>query len=244
MGKEEKGFWHSLGWPEWIAMAAVAIVVAGTAAILSPGFRAFVSNSATAAWVQAIGSIGAIVAAIILGRNQYTTGLHLQEAQGQRERQKQQEAEHVEVERILQAIRDEIEVRWAQFEEVIGVELDACIKEERRMFDAFNLMPAEPFPVYHSLIGRLPLIEDTDLRKRIVRCYARMEGLVLTVEMNSELAKNYLGSTVADEISRINSTAIPRAAAQAMLKRYFPTLVGSRAAAKIEVEALLPLLSR
>lgn len=58
----------ALEWPEYIAIALVLMVVIGVAAILSPGFRCFVANSTTAAWVQAFGSIGAIVGTAVIAR--------------------------------------------------------------------------------------------------------------------------------------------------------------------------------
>lgn len=225
---------------EWVALGIVGAVLIGLGAYFFPAFRSLIGDNATAAWVQAIGSIGAIGAAIEVGRRQYATGLRLQHMQEQRETRKQQEAERAEVSRVLQAIHDEIEVRWAQFEEIIGAHLDACSEAGGRMFAVYNLMPVELFPVYRSLVGRLPLIADRNLRRGIVRCYARMEGLVLTVETNSELAKKYLDATAeADTISRTTERLIAIRIAEERLCSYFEVLVGARCLVKKDVEALL-----
>jgi hypothetical protein len=57
-----------LGWPEYTAVAIGIVVSVGVAAIISPAVRCFFSSDVPAAWVQAVGSIAAIVGSFALGR--------------------------------------------------------------------------------------------------------------------------------------------------------------------------------
>ena len=61
---EEKNFLRDLGWPEWTGMAIALIVIAAVVEILFPAVGVFVANTATAAWVQALGIIVALIVAL------------------------------------------------------------------------------------------------------------------------------------------------------------------------------------
>ncbi len=61
--KRRIDFWAELGWKEWTGLAAAVLVVLFVAAKLSPEFRQILGGQNTASWVQAIGSITAILAA-------------------------------------------------------------------------------------------------------------------------------------------------------------------------------------
>lgn len=63
---EKENFWKSLGWPEWVAMGLVFAVIVMVTAISSSGFRDVIASGATAAWVQALGSIIALFVAVYL----------------------------------------------------------------------------------------------------------------------------------------------------------------------------------
>lgn len=225
----------------FLAIGLIAGVIAGMA-IYAAAYPAF-QSSAWAAWVQAVGSVGAIGTAIALGRWQYTAGLDLQRAQAQQEKQRREQEEASEVERVLQAILDEVDIRWRQFKDVIGDALDESVEKGGGMFAVYNQMPTNAFPVYQGLVGRLPLISDFALRQKIVRGYAVMEGLVLTVETNSELAREYLRAVAAERIQNNNERIIAREIAEQRLKSYFRTLVGTRDAVREEVRELLRALS-
>lgn len=69
MKKENEGFWQSLDWRDWTVGVLVLVIVIGVAAIASPEFRSFIGNAATAAWVQAVGVIGAVGVAIWVPHN-------------------------------------------------------------------------------------------------------------------------------------------------------------------------------
>ncbi|NGR09352.1 hypothetical protein G5B41_17570 [bacterium SGD-2] len=61
-----------MGWAEWAAVGATVIIALTIAAILSPGFRSLIASGSTAAWVQALGSIGAILGAVWISNRDRT----------------------------------------------------------------------------------------------------------------------------------------------------------------------------
>jgi hypothetical protein len=227
---------------EALAIVLLGIAVGATcvAYILDwPDWMTGVSGQTWAAWLQAFGAVAAIWAGFALARRQYAVGLRLQRSQERREEARRDRADKQEVSRILLAIEDELDIRVEQFLRVIGDDLDRCERQGKGYFAFYNLMPSEPFPVYRSLITRLPLVRSQDLRQRIVRTYAQMEGLVLTVQFNSELAKTYLDVSAAVSagvfIDRRESLRI----AEGKLRDYFPTLVRTRKEVIAQATALI-----
>lgn len=90
VGKGNDRFRHWLGWREWVVIASALAIAVGVAAILSSVFRSFIANSATAAWVQALGSIIAIAVAISLSRRQTNLSMNLQKREWKRLRKDRQ----------------------------------------------------------------------------------------------------------------------------------------------------------
>lgn len=222
---------RQLRWYEAIAMVLLGTAVGATcvAQILDwPKWLADVSGQTWAAWLQAFGAVAAIWTGFALARRQYAVGLRLQRSQERREESRRDQAERQEVSRILMAIEDEIDIRVEQFLRVIGDELDECEQQGTGFFAVYNLMPLEPFPVYRSLVGRLPLVRSQDLRQRIVRTYAQMEGLVLTVQTNSELARTYLDAAAEVSAGAVIDRSERLKIAEGKLRGYFSTLVDTR----------------
>lgn len=222
---------RQLRWYEAIAILLFGIAVGATcvAYILDwPSWLAGVSGQTWAAWLQAFGAVAAIWAGFALAAKQAALGLHQQRLQDRREARRRNQAERQEAARILQAIEDEISIRLQQFQTVIGEYLDECLREEKGMFDCYNLMPSEPFPVYRSLVGRLPLVASQDLRQRIVRTYAQMEGLILTVQANSALARDYLDAYAEGGAGTLTTNGQRIHVAELKLRGYFDTLVETR----------------
>lgn len=232
---------RQLKWYE--AIAIVAGMAAGATFVAYivdwPRWLAEVSGQTWAAWLQALGAVTAIWAGFALASRQYAVGLRLQRSQERREEARRDRADRQEVSRILLAIEDEIDIRVEQFLRVIGDELDAYEKKGKGFFPVYNLMPSEPFPVYRSLVARLPMVRSQDLRQRIVRTYAQMEGLVLTVQTNSELAKTYLAAAAEVKIGGLIDRKERRAIAEARLRSYFPTLVRTRKEVIAQATALV-----
>ncbi|QVQ29318.1 hypothetical protein [Achromobacter deleyi] len=233
---------RQLKWYEAIAMVLLGMAVGATcvAYILDwPGWLAAVSGQTWAAWLQAFGAVAAIWAGFALAGRQYAVGLRLQRSQERREEARRDWADRLEVSRILLAIEDELDIRVEQFLRVIGDDLDACERQGKGFFPAYNVMPSEPFPVYRSLVARLPLVRSQDLRQRIVRTYAQLEGLVLTVQTNSELARTYLDADAEAKASAPIDRKERRAIAEGKLRDYFPTLVRTREEVIAQANALV-----
>lgn len=57
-------------WYEWVMLVVLALM-ASVGFILSPWGQALISSEAAPAWIQAVGSVGAIGAAIWISRSQY-----------------------------------------------------------------------------------------------------------------------------------------------------------------------------
>lgn len=54
-------------WRGWVVVVSAIAIVLGVTAVLSPAFRGFVANSATADWASALGTAAAAAAAVWLG---------------------------------------------------------------------------------------------------------------------------------------------------------------------------------
>lgn len=222
---------RQLRWYEATAILLVGMGVGATcvAYIIDwPTWLLGVAGQTWAAWLQAFGAVAAIWAGFALAGRQYAVGLRIQRSQESREEARRDQAERQEVSRILMAIEDELDIRVEQFLRVIGDELDKCSRQGKGFFPIYNLMPSEPFPVYRSLVGRLPLVPNQDLRQRIVRTYAQMEKLVLTVQTNSELARSYLDAVAEVGVGAFGDRKQRLEAAEDKLRDYFPTLVHTR----------------
>ena len=241
-GEEARMRLRHLTWYEEIAVVFVGIAVGATfsAYVLEwPQWLANISGQTWAAWLQAFGAIAALWAGFALARRQYAVGLRLQKAQARQEQARQLKVEREEESRVLQAIRDELEISLEHFESVLGRQLDDCLARGKDIFAMYSLMPSDPFPVYRSLVGRLPILRDQDLRQRIVRTYAQMGGLLLTVQTNSELARSYLASTAQAEFASYMPGSNSTAPSSSNLRSYFPTLVQTRADVVAQVRALV-----
>ncbi|MNU67420.1 hypothetical protein D3C71_567610 [compost metagenome] len=231
--------------PRWyeaiaILLLGMAIGATGGAYILDwPSWLAVISGQTWAAWLQAFGAVAAIWAGFALAKRQYAVGLRLQRSQERREEARRDRAERQEASRVLQAIEDELAIRVEQFQRVIGDYLDECLDEKKGLFDCYNLMPSEPFPVYRSLVDRLPLVRTQDLRQRIVRIYAQLEGLVLTVQTNSELARTYMDAAAAVKNGTFHDHKDRLANAERKLRNYFPILVEARREVVDQANALI-----
>ncbi|MDO8033606.1 hypothetical protein O3297_09275 [Janthinobacterium sp. SUN128] len=131
-----------------------------------------------AAWVQAVGSIAAIVFAIALTWYQG-------EASIERERIK----EYEEVTGLLLSIRDELCVNIQMAQQMVGDKLEET--EAGTAFYYIFPVQEDPFNIYNSLAGRLPLIKDEVLRLQIIKTYGIAKGAIGTFRKNNEMLLQY-----------------------------------------------------
>jgi hypothetical protein len=130
-----------------------------------------------AGWVQAVGSISAIL--ISLGLTNYQMKQQ-QKAEIDRERE--------EARRICLAIRDELTMLQKLFTE--GENIAALLRVQPG--EIFNIavptvVPGERFSIYRSVVGRLTLIDDDELRQDIIWAYETAIGLIHAGLQNNRL---------------------------------------------------------
>jgi hypothetical protein len=168
---------------EWWGETHNKYAVLVVSAILGTGVYQFVcwsqlSRSDWAAWVQAVGSIGAILAAVWVSYNQH---------EKQMEVAKQRVTE--EILGMLYSLRSEIETSIQSIQDNIGVLLSqpAATPAFRTTYPVSD----NPFAIYSGLIPKLGMIPDHNIRNQIVLCYTKAQSLVLTFRYNNQLVDEY-----------------------------------------------------
>jgi hypothetical protein len=127
------------------------------------------------AWVQAVGSIFAICIAIWVP---YKQKKDADEAGEVRLRD--------DARRICLSLRDEMRALEATFTAGPNV-LTILSLKEGEFFAGIIPIPAERFPIYKSVIGRLSLIEDDRLRSDIISAYDMAAALIFATTLNNQL---------------------------------------------------------
>jgi len=123
-------------------------------------------------WVQAIGSVVAILAAVAF--------INLEH---EKAKMRQKEAEEEDEVRLLKALRTELEVEWDQYLHLAGWSLET--DDEVFGFKGKWLTHPSPFPIYRSNATRISLVRDEPLRKGLIKAYANFERLLITIQANN-----------------------------------------------------------
>jgi hypothetical protein len=137
-----------------------------------------VTSQDWAAWVQAFGSIGALLIAVWLFYAQHAQAIAREE-----------EAERAEIRHLLRSLRDEISVVVEGFEKSNGKLL-----MEGKQGEAFWYqipVPDRPFPIYESSVDRIGKISNDDLRRLIVIGYGRALGVAQSIRMNNAIVSKF-----------------------------------------------------
>lgn len=197
-----------------IGMVAGSFLTGGLAAT----FFLFRPSSSPewAAWVQAVGSVLAILVAVAVSYWQH-------KAQDRRD----QLREAKDVENMLNSIHDEIEILWLGFNEKIG---ETLLQSEPGVpFAVTWPAPDRPFIIYEGHIDRISMVQDADIRKAIIVTYARADGLLQSFRMNNALIQKYENAKKYDMDVSGQRAFSPRTAAdhEAALVRYADSLRGS-----------------
>lgn len=182
-----------------------------------------------AAWVQAVGSIAAIVFAIALTWYQG-------EASIERERIKEKE----DVNGLLLSIKDELSVNMQMAHETVGKALEKT--EPGKAFYVFFPVQEDPFCIYNSVTNRLHLIKNEKLRLQIIKTYGVAKGAVQTFRFNNELVTKI---ELARRMYNSNGTfrdAVGVKLIEVQINEYGDKVRGHYAQVKIEVENLLSIL--
>lgn len=209
-----------------IIYVALVIVALLTGALIGNRW----SSTDAAAWVQAGGSLLALAIAIGIAYFQHDSA-----------RKKALSDERALAKKVLISIHDELTVRWQQYTEIVGSEVAKA--GGIGYVQGFWLLPTHPFPVFEGLRVHLPLIESVDLRREIIRTYALFEGLVLTVNTNSDLARQYHLAKASNSIHGDWTTFASSQLAETALKGYFPAVQQSEKTAREAVERLFVSIS-
>lgn len=134
------------------------------------------TSSEWAAWVQAFGSIGAILGAI-----------YLFDQDKRHQRLINEENKKNEQKSLIVSLKSELSVRQSQYMDRIGGLIDRGWLSEQGCFEW--KVPDNPFNVYTSSASRLGEIQSDSLRELIIKTYAEMEGLLLTIETLKEVLR-------------------------------------------------------
>lgn len=184
------------------------------------------TSAEAAGWVQAGGSLLALAIAIGIAYFQHSSA-----------ELKAQADEVALARKVLVSISDELTVRWEQYAEVVGSKV-AEAKEEG-FVKGFWLLPDHPFPVFEGLRAHLPLIQSVELRRHIIRTYALFEGLVLTINTNSEMARQYHHVSAAHFVHDDWPSAEAVKLAKMVLVDYYEAVCTSEDTARKAVENLI-----
>ena len=126
------------------------------------------------AWVQAVGSIAAILAAVWVGSDQIEQQLRRDLAR-----------DEAETEGVLRSLKAEVETSLHYMEREVEPAL-ARIAPGNPITFLFRL-PEHPFPIFDSLIPKIALIRNTKLHRKIIHTYAAAKSLTLTTNTHNDL---------------------------------------------------------
>ncbi|MFM0603656.1 hypothetical protein PQR05_03890 [Paraburkholderia sediminicola] len=172
------------GWQ--IPLATIAGVIGASAYFSHPA----TSSEAVAAWVQAVGSIGAILAAVWVAHRQYeqTRQLELERAAGDVAK------ELAETRAFVQSVRQELTTIWEGY--CVGIRPTLLAVGEGDFFGALVPVQTEAFTVYNNASPRVGKVPDEELRRLIVTTYARAKGHIYSLQMNNSLLSDFTNFAV------------------------------------------------
>jgi hypothetical protein len=149
----------------WQAPLAALILVILFAAFIA---RPIQSAGDIAAWVQGVGSLGAIIVAV---------GLYVRQYEDKRA------DDSNETRAFVQAIRDEVNTVWNDYAAVIRQAL--LETEQGKPYVAFTPPLNDTIVIYRANLGRLGKVDDDELRKCIVAVYVSLTGVFNGFALNS-----------------------------------------------------------
>lgn len=160
---------------EWLATIIIGIfslfLIAGLIAALECHGLA---SSEAAGWIQAIGSVGAIVGSIWVMAEQH-----------RRDEKRRTDEAKLKERRLLKSILTEVDVLFAAFRQTTG---DALAKAKKGdIFDVYYRVPPNPFAVFDSHVGQIGVVENDDVRRLIILTYAKFNGVLTIISMNNDV---------------------------------------------------------
>ncbi|RIJ02182.1 hypothetical protein DXK93_18540 [Achromobacter sp. K91] len=158
----------------------LAVLVLGFCSVLA---RYWPTNSGEwASWVQAIGSIGAILIAVWVSHRDNRNAVDRAAL-----------AEQEEGRRAPEALATELTVHWKHYQDVAGAAIER--HPAGMAFKNYWLPPENPFPMFHGYAGKMHLIANADLRRQLVYAYSSFQTLFTAYKSNNKSM---------DELNEIN----------------------------------------
>lgn len=156
------------------ALVAFCLISIAGEVLLPDASRIRQKPEVWAAWMQAVGSIAAIWAAVVVAKEQ-----------SESLRRDRESAASTDNKRILLCLQSDL----------AATEIYAIRNEFPKLLDAasgtavniFFPIPENPFQVYNGLIPRLGTIADDELRTQLMLMYAAARGTVGTLRYNNDL---------------------------------------------------------
>lgn len=211
--------------PEATAIAGVAIG-AGVAFKGWPN----VEGQTWAAWVQAVGSVGAILVAVWVAHDQHRKA----EA-----RALQQEVQ--ELRNFLSGVREELRVHWEIYQEQVGNDLD--VHKEGMPFLNWWPLPVQPFKFYRAGIEKIGKLKSDGLRRELIRVNVVVEGLLATYQTHNSLLDAYQNRATALRESESEPNRHAAQEAEDELIQYSKSLLDHHRQAKRDVSNVDALIS-
>lgn len=130
------------------------------------------------AWVQAVGSVAAIIAAIWVAHSQHKKQLKIESNK-----------RNAEVQTMLFALNAEIAFAHEHYKARAGHTL--CTLQDKKAFNS-NVSVIEPrFPVFNAYIGRIGLLENQSDIAEIINAYVLFSSFLNCLETNNKLLLAY-----------------------------------------------------
>ncbi|KNY09175.1 hypothetical protein AKG08_20405 [Achromobacter piechaudii] len=186
-------------------------------------------SSEWAGWVQAIGSIGAILTAVWVSHRD-----------NQNAAQRALESEKQEGKRAAAALATELAVHWKHYQEVAGGAIECHTKGTA--FLSYWFPPEHPFPIYRGYSGRLHLIDSTELQEALIFAYSSFQTLFTAYRSNNKSMDEL------DEINRLTTQQFSQASELgnviiARMSRYSPSINNAHERTKHAVSQVQSLLA-
>lgn len=157
----------------WFVVATTSAVAAFTFCI---GQSYGLTRNEWPGWLQAVGSIFAILVAV---------WVPWQQVEQQRRAQETKDAD--ELRGILQCVHAELFASLLFAEKNIGPAIQK-VPADMPIRSIFP-MAKDPFPIYSSLMPQLGKITDSDMRRSIVLTFTAARSFVLTIRYHNELVE-------------------------------------------------------
>ncbi len=173
-------------------------------------FAAFVFNPPKfsadwASWVQAFGSIGAILIAVWVSHRDNKNAVD-----------RERVSEKNEGEQMARALASELAVHWKHYHDVAGSAIE--LHDTATAFRSYWMPPEHPFPMFMANAGRLHLIPSVEAQEAFVYAFSSFQTLFTAYRSNNKamdeldsinrlICENYesaneLGKTVIGRMAR------------------------------------------